>query len=135
MIFTLSDIYGLRNGQFSERQVGELPNDVLLKLGWKSPIVYLSGESLKHINDDHSDITDFDVLLLPQMIAGGLLIQENAKPHCLTVCHQGENKRICAVLKMAVSTKFDIWVCSVRPLKPKQTRAMLRRGTMIRPHK
>jgi len=96
--------------------------------------VYLSGASLAHIAERHPDITDYDVLLLPQMIAKGLLIRENAKPNVLVVCYQFGDKRLCASLKMAPRTGFDVWVLSLRRMRKRQTRAMLNRGTLIRPH-
>ena len=71
---------------------------------------------------------------LPQMIAKGLLIRENAKPNVLVVCYQSGDKRLCASLKMAPRTGFDIWVLSLRRMRKRQTRAMLDRGTLIRPH-
>lgn len=134
MIFALDDIMGLRAGRYSERQVGEIHADVLAILGWRSSIVYLSADSLAHINDRHPDIGDLDLLFLPQMIRKGLLIRESAKPNILLACYQAGDKRYCASLKMAASTRFDVWVVSMRRMKPRQTRAMLNRGEMIRPH-
>lgn len=135
MIFSLDDVIGLREGRYRDRQVGEIPHDDLMRLGWRSPIVYLSAESLAHIAQRHPDISEFDVLLLPQMIAGGLLIRENAKPNVLVVCYQAGDQRLCASLKMAPRTGFDIWVLSLRRMRQRQTRAMLNRGTLIRAHK
>lgn len=135
MSFTLEDLHGLRAGRFSERQVGELPNQDLSILGWRSPLVFLSRESLQHINDSHPDITDFDLLLLPDMIRSGLLIQEVAKPAYISACYQFDTKRFCAVMKVATRSRFDIWLVSMRRMKPRQTRAILKRGRIIRPHK
>ena len=135
MSFTLEDLRGLREGIFSERQVGELPYRDLAALGWRSPLVFLSRSSLAHINQSHPDISDFDLLLLPTLIKSGLLVQENAKPAYISACYQADGKRFCAVMKVSVRTRFDIWLVSMRRMRPRQTRAILKRGRVIRMHK
>jgi hypothetical protein len=135
MSFTLEDIQALRQGAFSERQVGELPSRELRTLGWRSPLVFLSRDSLRHINEAHPDINDFDLLLLPEIIRVGLLVQEMEKPAYLAACYQSDSKRFCAVMKVSTRSRFDIWLVSMRRMRPRQTQSILKRGRIIRPHK
>ena len=135
MIFTLEDIVRLREGWFSERQAGETPFAELEKLGWPSPIVYLSRQSLYHINQQHPDVTDFDLLQLPNVISSGLLVQEKAKPNILIAISGIGEHRFAVVMKRASKTNFDVWISSARKLRTRQTASILRRGGVVRSHK
>ncbi len=135
-IFTIEDLINLRSGYKSSHQVAELSQKILEKLGWRSPIVYLSKVSLLHISEAHPDITDFDLLLLPKIIADGLLIQETKRKNILIASLQldGADIRLVAILKRA-ETNFDIWIQSVHRTRKRQTTSLLKRGTMIKKHK
>ena len=133
--FILDDLNNLRNGYKTSHQVAEFPQTVLDRLSWKSSIIYLSKESLHHINSDHPDIDDFVLLLLPKMIRNGLIVQEAKKPNIVVVIYQiDETKRISVILKRA-RNGFDIWVSSIHRMKKRQTASILKRGFVIQNHK
>lgn len=133
MAFTLSDLQGLRRGLLANHAVGELPQRVISALGWDMPWVYLSKESCAHIFKEHPDLKEFDVLALPRVIDRGLLIREIRRPQYLVASCLHEATRYVAVMKRASSR--EIWVTTFHRTKPKQTKALLRRGYVLRPHK
>jgi len=134
-LFTLEDINNLRHGLKANHQVATLHESIQRQLSWKSPIVYLSAQSLAHINTNHPDISDIDLLLLPKIISDGLLVQEIKKPNILLACLQlDEERRLITSLKRA-DNGFDIWISSLYRMRRRQTLSILRRGRIIRTHK
>lgn len=133
MAFTLSDVQDLRAGRIASHLIGELPVAVCTILGWEHPWVYLSKESCQHIFEIHSDVTEFDLLALPAVIGGALLIRETHRPACLIASYVHETKRYIATMKRARS--LEIWITTFHRSKPKQTSALIKRGTILRTHK
>jgi hypothetical protein len=126
MAFTLSDLQRLRRGLLASYPVSQLPQRVLLSLGWDMPWVYLSNESCAHIFREHPDLKEFDVLALPAVIDRGLLVREFRRPQFLVASCLHETKRYIAVMKRAASR--EIWVTTFHRSRPRQTKALLRRG-------
>jgi hypothetical protein len=104
-------------------------------LRWRSPIVYLSRDSLKHIRDKHPDLSNLDLLMMSPAIENGLLIREANKPYVLA-CYQhpeDEARRFKVNIK-AARGETDLWVHSFHRTHPRQTQALLRRGLKLRDH-
>ena len=133
MALTLSDLQCLRCGVRASHPVGQIPPNVLSELGWDMPWVYLSTESCIHIFKVHSDLQEFDVLALPAVINRGLLIRETHRPRCLVASYVLEGARYIATMKRA--PRCEIWVTTFHRSKPKQTKALLKRGEILRSHK
>lgn len=104
--------------------------------GWACANVYLSADSLNHIAEEHPDVTDFDLLHIPLAIKYGLIIRDtNASNHLMiSYLPKGEGKRFKCVLK-AAAEGTEIWVSTFHRIKARQTRAMLRRGSVVRRHR
>jgi hypothetical protein len=135
MSLTLEDIADLRSRQRDPIRVGELPFVVAEKVELRHHGVYLSLESYQHILNAHGDIDDYKLLLLPQIIKHGLVVQENAKRNVLVVSYldQGSGLRYVAALKIAQSNT-EVWVSSLYRSKRRQTLRILKRGTILKNH-
>jgi hypothetical protein len=135
MTITLGDIAKLRVGWCALIAVGELRIDVAKSMGVHSTTVYLTRESLVHINKDHSDITDADLLLSCLAIRDGLVMQEKAKPNAYVFSYVEpySNLRYVAALKVA-SPDREILMTSFRRSRKRQTKAFQRRCKTIKTH-
>ena len=89
MIFTVEDIGRLRSGSRGPITVGELPREVSRAMGLLVPLVYLSRESLAHINLRHPDITDFDLIAAPSVLKHGLILREIRRDNTYLASHVG----------------------------------------------
>ena len=135
MSLVLEDLHKLKSGWRASVEVCMLPVAVARIMGCAVPAVYLSSDSYEHIRDEHPDVTDVHLLMVPIAIQRGLILREHKRPECLTVCYQAEAaQRFIVALKMA-STKADFWVTSVHRSKARQTKSLLKRATILRPHK
>ena len=135
MVLILEDIEDLRSRQRDPIRVGELPFDVAIQLGLLNHGVYLSRQSYHHIINAHGDIDDFKLLLLPQILKRGLIVQENAKRNVIVISYLDRNSglRYVAALKIAQSNT-EVWVSSLYRAKRRQTKSILRRGTILKNH-
>ncbi|WP_108682414.1 hypothetical protein [Methyloceanibacter sp. wino2] len=135
MTITLGDIAKLRSGWCEIIEVGNLPFGVASEIGVFSTLVYLSRESLLHINEKHPDISDIDLLLSCLVIQNGMVVQEKAKPNAYVCSYIEPNSqlRYVAVLKVA-SPDREMLMTSFRRLRRRQTRSFLRRGRLIKKH-
>jgi hypothetical protein len=104
-------------------------------LSAQTPIVYLSRYTLDHIRKRHSDLTDDELLFLPEAIARGLITKENMRPRHVTVCYQQPlGRRYIAALKLT-GIKHAFYIDTFHRAREKQTTAMLSRGRILRTHK
>ena len=131
----LSEIAALREGRRDPILVGEFPLVVQDALKLKVNSVYISLASLKHIERRHTDVTDFDLLLLPVVLRNGLYLQEKTKRNIIISSYHDSisGRRFVAVSKIAAN-KFEIYVSSFYRTKPRQTRRFLERCEIIRTH-
>ena len=135
MALIFEDIEDLRSRQRDPIRVGELPFDVATQLGLLNHGVYLSRQSYFHIISAHGDIDDYRLLLLPQILKNGLIVQENTKRNILVVSYLDQNSglRFVTALKIAQSNT-EVWVSSMYRAKRRQTKSILRRGTVLKTH-
>ena len=103
------------------------------------PLVYLSRDSLDHINTKHFKITDYDLLAAPFVLKYGLFLREvkDKKPDQETylASHVGVYcpKRMGLSLKVAKPDR-EVYMTSFYRVKPRQMKAWLKRGEIIKPH-
>jgi hypothetical protein len=132
---TLGDVNALLARERGPIWAGELAISAAEALGLATPNVYLSLDSLRHIFEEHSDVSKYELLRLPFVIRNGLLIQERAKPQIVIACYQIPNspQRVAAVLK-ATNQNAEMWVQTYHRTHRRQTRAQIRRGNIIKYH-
>jgi hypothetical protein len=135
MVLILEDIEDLRSRQRNPIRVGELPFEVATKLGLLNHGVYLSRQSYQHIINAHGDIDDYKLLLLPQILKQGLIVQEDAKQNVLVISYldQSSGLRYVTALKIAQSNT-EVWISSMYRAKRRQTKRILKRGTILKNH-
>jgi hypothetical protein len=134
MIFTVEDIAKLRSGWGGPRPVGELPLHVAGSMGLLVPVVYLSKESLDHINLRHPDVTDFQLILTPFVLRYGLVLRETRRPNvylCSYVGSHAENRRYGLALKVAEPDR-EAYLTTFHRVHKRQTNAWLKRCEIIK---
>ena len=105
----------------------------MITLGWDLPWIYLSKESCIHIFEEHPCLQEFELLLLPHAITRGMLIRERDRQNCVVAIYQHVGKRYIAAMKRSRSR--EIWVTTFHRARYKQTKALLKKGQIVRPHK
>jgi len=135
MSVTLSDIDAVRSKARNPIPVGELPNLIRLALQIRVPLVQLSNESLAHIGKRHPDITDFDLLLLPFAIRHGMILRERKKTNVILAVYQEplSHRRFVAVMKIA-DGGCQVWLDSFYRLKRRQTKTLMKKAELLKPH-
>jgi hypothetical protein len=140
MSFTVEDIIRLRDGWRGPITVGELPPSVAKAIGLSVPLVYLSQESLGHINRDHSDIADHDLLIAPFVLKHGLFLREvrkkkNPQQEAYLASYVGEHspKRMGLSFKVTQTDRV-VYMTSFYRVKPRQMKAWFKRCEIIKPH-
>lgn len=136
MPLELSRLHSLRCGPYlTSVHVGDIPDTVAEDLGTGFRSVNLSRDSYEKIVFKHTYLDDFDFLQLPYVLRHGLWIAEADKPDCRIVCSSIPNsdRRYKAVVKKATKGP-ELWLRTFHWLKPRATRALLRRGRIVRPY-
>lgn len=135
MSLTLAKLSDLKAGYSPSIRVGEIPFAVARQLRLLNHNVYLSASSLTHILRDHPDIDLFTLLELPFAIGQGLLVQERRKPHIILSCYQSSvhQRRFIVAMKTAANGT-ETWVSSFYKSRARQTRSVLNRGNILKPH-
>lgn len=137
MPFELGQLHRLILGHDDPLQVAELEQEILKKIGWRLPFVYLSRKSCLHILRDHTDIMPIALLRLPLAVRKGELILEKDRNRCLAACYNDpENRKgYIAVLKRAAkSADYEIWVSSFYRLTRRKLAKLRREGELIKAH-
>lgn len=140
MSFTVEDIIRLRDGWRGPITVGELTAQVAAHIRVVTPHVYLSQESLAHINKFHSDVSDYDLLIAPFVIKHGLIIREvrktkypNQEAYLATYHGPLTPIRMGLTIKIAKPDR-EVYMTSFHPLHERQTKSWLARGEIIKTH-
>jgi len=109
-------------------------------MGVPVPLVYLSRDSLAHINEDHSDIADHDLLIAPFVLKYGLFLREvrkkkNPQQEAYLASYVGEHsqKRVGLSLKIAKPDR-EVLMTSFYRVKPRQMKAWLKRCQIVKYH-
>ena len=135
MTITIEDISMLRGGLRKIVAVGDVRIEVAKRMGVYSTTVYLTKESLQHINIEHPDISDTLLLLACLAVRDGWIMQEIGRPN-IFVCSYLEpmsRRRFTAVLKVARPDR-EILLVSFRRGRFGQTRSFQKRCRTIKTH-
>jgi hypothetical protein len=135
MSFTLADINDLKQGYRNPIHVGNIPYAVSKHLELNNSNVYLSLDSYKHIQKKHFDVSDYDLLMMPMAIQYGLLVSDYKKPNIIMCSYFDPNigKRYIISVKIAAN-KTEIWALSMYRSRQRQTRALLKKGEILKAH-
>lgn len=135
MTITLDDITRLRDGWRVIVAVGDLHIEVAKRMGVHSTTVYLTRESLEHIQREHPDITDADLLLSCLAVRHGWIMQELAKPNTYRCSYlePHSKRRFAAALKIARPDR-EVLMVSFRRARFRETRGWQKRCETIRTH-
>jgi hypothetical protein len=134
MSLTLEDIHKIRAGWLDLIQVAELPSSILESIGWMCPRVYFGKRSLDHIAEGHEDVTDYDLLRIPAAIKLGMMVLDERNGDYLEIGYQTENPNIRFRCTLRTFSDTEVYVWTFHRTRRKQSRAMLRRGRLIRTH-
>ena len=135
MPLELSRLQALRFGPYlTTVHVGDIPEIVASDMGTAFRAVNLSRETYEKIVGKHKYLTDYDLLQLPYILQHGLWIAEQDEIDFRVVCSSVplNDRRYKALVKKA-TTGPEIWLRAFHWLKPRATRAILRRGRIVRP--
>ena len=133
MPLELSQLYGLLDNKKASIHVGHLPAEVQEHLGSQTNLVHLSSPSLIHMMAEHKDLTLFDFLAIPEMIAKGLWIADRASACCISYLSAHDGKHYKGAVK-AAAEGCEHYISTFHRMGPRQTKALLKRGPELRPH-
>lgn len=136
-MFTLDDIGRLERKEIPHIVVGILEPYVALSIGAiYTREVWLSLVSYQHIREGHPDIPGNELTFIPEALTRGLVIFESNREHWASICYQSaaEGRRFTLAIKAAHNGK-EIFLRSVHRMRERQTKALLKRGYILRKHK
>lgn len=136
MLFTSDDIHKLVAGWRDYIHVGSF-NDVLLaRLRWQLGLIFLSRDSVIHIREKHPDITNNDLLWIPQAIEYGMVIRDERKLNLASVCFSPKDHSLrYRIILKRVRSEGEVFVASMHRMRHRQTKGMLTHGTLVRRHR
>lgn len=129
----LEDLFGLRDGRIDKLLVGRLTSATVSMLGTQTPELYLNRDRLMHIITKCGMKIE-DVLLLPDALTRGMLMQEETRPRSFVVCFQHTQIRYKIAVKI-VRGGHELWISTMHPTKQGQTKAILGRSRLVRKHR
>ncbi|RNJ44346.1 hypothetical protein B5V01_30255 [Mesorhizobium erdmanii] len=126
----LTQLEGLLEPPDRTVAVGYMPASSAAHLGCSLGIAYLSSTSLRHILQDHPDITLIDLVCLTSMLHDGLWIADRPK-HAVVVYNPPEtDKRYKAAIKVTAGG-FEPYVCTFHRFGDRQLESLLKRGRIL----
>lgn len=134
MPLELSRLHILKCGpMLASVHVGDIPQIVAQSLRTEFRSVNLSREKFEEVMSKHPEMIDYDFLQLPYILSHGLWIEERGQPSCRLVSSPIPNsdQRYKAVVKRAKAGP-DLWLKSFHRTRPRATRSLLKRGTILR---
>jgi hypothetical protein len=77
----------------------------------------------------------FDFIKLPIGLARGLVITDGRTPRSVVVCYVAPDSNVRhKVVVKATANGSELWVSTFHRTKPRQTRALLARGRVLKTH-
>jgi hypothetical protein len=135
-VFDLDTLYRVRDGHLDPAVVGYLASEgkSYLRAHWAAQ-VYLSRASLQKNIRKHPDVSMLEYLRLPIVIADGLIVTDRREPNCVVAVYNIPNSKVRykAIVKCAAGG-YDLWVTTFHRLKPRQTKALLKGGQILKTH-
>lgn len=126
-----SDLVELLAGRRPELEVATLPHEVRIYLGCSRDTVFLSRESAKHILMKHGDhISNEELKLLPMLLFQGLWLADDRPTHAVLSCEYKEI-RYKSVIKVTKDRRRT-YVKTLHRTAPRQTKVLMRKGTVLR---
>jgi hypothetical protein len=134
-MLTLSALNWLYHGGTGKLLVGRLTPAIASLLDARTLLVHINAATLRHIIDEKPrQIAISDVLLLTRMISDGWLVRESARRKSFVISYQSPKRQLKAAFKIAAGGE-EIWVSTLHQSSARQTKALLKRGMVIRTHK
>src|SRR5262245_25601767 len=134
-MLTLAALNLLYHGGTGRQLVGKLSPAMASLLNVRTLLIYINAATLRHIIDEKPrQIEISDVLLLTRMISDGWLVRETSRRNSFVISYQSPKRQLKAAFKIAAGGE-EIWVSTLHQSNARQTRALLKRGTVIRNHK
>lgn len=128
----------LHDGLLDKVEIARLPNDVISSLDARFPIHTVSIHIDKYILHKilMKGVSISDVANMQNYLDVGLTILEKNRPNSfiLSVQNTNQTSRYKAAFKVA-QHGHEIWVSSFHETRPRQTKALIARGYIIRKHK
>lgn len=134
MALDLEDIINLLSGQQSTIPVGRIVNQARLHLTQKTSTILLSSDSTRHILSKHGDhMEPSTLLLLPDALRNGLWIADRHNSCRISFFEKDSGVRYLAALKVTRDKK-EVFVTTFHRAQKGQTKALLKRGNLLRQH-
>lgn len=113
--------------------VGAIHNPQLAgAFGAQTHAVLLSASTLVKQKERHTGLELWEYEILPDILRFGLVIQEF--PRQLAFCYQHHTGRRYRLTIKSTEDGAQVFVTSLHRTQPRQTRALLRRGLVLRHH-
>lgn len=110
---------------------------IALAIGAETREVLLSRFTIVKQIDRHPDIRTEQYALLGAAIVRGMAVRDRDKPHTAQICfqHPTDERRRYRLFIKRTADRRRIFVDSFHRTSPGQTKAVLKRGILIRPHR
>ena len=136
-MFTREGLHRLWSGAVPWLPLGELEPYIARHIGARGTRhVLLSGESYHHVVHGHPDLGDDELMLMPEALTRGLVLYEKRRRNWAVFCFQhpqAEARRYALAIK-AADHGHQIFARSFHRMHDRQTKAILRRGYLLRRH-
>lgn len=134
MFLELEDLHRLITGQVSTLDVGRVPDEVQPYFGSPTRAVFLSTDSIRHILQQHADHLETPELLkIPAALERGLWIADRKMSCCISYFDAAESIRYICVVKVT-RRRHELYLKTFHRGAKRQTKALLKRGPLLRTH-
>jgi hypothetical protein len=134
MALDLEDIINLLSGNTPWISVGRVVNQARSHLTQKTSTVQLSSDSTRHILSKHGDhLEPASLLLLPASLQNGLWIADRENSCRISYLEPESGIRYLAALKVT-KNKSEVFLTTFHRAQKGQTKALLKRGKVLRNH-
>ena len=131
----LEDLVRLFAGEIDAVPVCEIPTSMASTIGAQTQFVYLSSQTVHKQRQHHPSLSVIDYLTLPTHISNGLVLLESSKLKRLHICFErSDGDRYLATLKATLDGR-RMYVVRFHGSRPRQTKSLIGRSTILRPHK
>jgi hypothetical protein len=129
-MFELSLLHELAAGRHDPLQVGEVPQRVCRFLGCKLPFVYLSKYTFAKIMKKHSDVSFFDLLILPLALRNGRYVEDRPRSVAITYRYPDTGKEYLCAIK-CTHDECELWLVTFHRIDKRKSESVRRRGKLI----
>ena len=134
MALDLEDIANLLAGNSAPIPIGRIVNQARSHLSQKTSVVLLSTDSTRHILTEHGDhMEPSTLLILPDALRIGLWIADRGNSCRISFEEKSTGVRYLAAIK-ATQNRRELYLTTFHRAQKKQTKAVLKRGKILRNH-